>query len=60
MTAMSKRKKKPEVDDRVKTIDITKMSGGKKDLTEEQIASANKLIEMAARDGYRITQLSFF
>lgn len=57
---MSKRKKKPEVDNRVKTIDITKMSGGKKDLTEEQIIAANQLIEMAARDGYRITQLSFF
>ena len=54
------RRKKKEPDNRVKTIDITKMGGGKKDLTEEQIASANQLIEMAARDGYRITQLSFF
>lgn len=57
---MGRRKKKPEVDNRVKTIDIVKMSGGRKDLTEEQKMAANELIEMAARDGYRITQLSFF
>ena len=55
---MTKRKK-DEPKSKVKSIDIVKMSG-KRDLTEEQIASAAQLIELAARDGYRITQLSFF
>lgn len=56
---MAKRKKKYQ-NDKVKTIDIVKMGGGRKDLTEEQKMAANQLIEIAARDGYRITQLSFF
>lgn len=54
------RRKKKERDDRIKSIEITNMKGGRRDLSEEQIKSAIELIELAKKDGYRITQISFF